>query len=140
MTNAIEPASRNWWRWAAVTLALALLASWVGLGYLVLDGAISLDYCRVEHGHLNHDIRVLVEAAKGRLDASTFVEARSRIDPELPRRLDENERLGLNSVSLQFSKAGALQGLGQRGPDKLGLAGNGVPRAKELSNNEADER
>jgi hypothetical protein len=115
MANAIERASHNWWRWAAVTLALALLASWVGLGYLVLDGAISLDYCRVEQGHLNHDIRVLVEAAKGRVDANTFIEARARIDPELPRRLDENERLGLNSVSLQFNKAGALQGLVSEG-------------------------
>ena len=93
MANDNQPTPRNWWRWAAVTLALALLASWAGLGYLVLDGAISLDYCRVEQGHLNHDIRVLVEAAKGRLDASAFVEARARIDPELPRRLDEDHRL-----------------------------------------------
>jgi hypothetical protein len=115
MTNAIKPTSRNWWRWAAVTLAVTLVASWAGLGYLVLDGAISLDYCRVEQGHLNHDIRVLVEAAKGRLDASTFVEARARIDPELPRRLDEDDRLGLESVSLQFGKGGALQGLVSEG-------------------------
>ena len=106
-----ERGPRNWWRWATVTLAVALLASWVGLGYLVLDGAISLDYCRAEQGHLNHDIRVLVEAAKGRVDASTFVDPRARIDPELPRQLDEDHQLGLNSVALQFSQAGVLEGL-----------------------------
>jgi hypothetical protein len=111
MTNANTHSPRNWWRWAAVSLAVALLSSWVGLGYLILDGAISLDYCRVEQGHLHHDIRVLVEAAKGRLDAGTFIEARVRVDPELPRRLDEDDRLGLNSVALQFNKDGALQGL-----------------------------
>ena len=115
MAHESERKPRNWWRWAAVTLAVALLASWLGLGYLVLDGAISLDYCRVENGHLNHDIRVLVEAAKGRLDASTFIDARSRIDPELPRRLDEDHRLGLSSVALQFNQANALDGLVEDG-------------------------
>src|SRR5262245_30286750 len=111
MSSGNERKPRDWWRSAAVVLALALLGSWAGLGYLILDGAISLDYCRSEQVHLKHDIRVLVEAAKVRLDASTLIEARGQIDPELSRQLDKDHRLGLSSVTLQFSEGGALLGL-----------------------------
>jgi hypothetical protein len=115
MANVAEHAPRNWWRWAAVILAVGLAASWVVLGYLILDGAISLDYCRVEQGHLRHDVRVLVESGKGRLDADTLVKAIRRIDPDYPGGLDEQNTLLLQSVTLQFDDAHMLQGLVQAG-------------------------
>ena len=100
------------WRWASIGLAALLLVSWAFLSYVVLDGAISLDYCRMEQRHLRHDIRVLVGAAAGRLPSSAFLEAEVREDPELVGKgLEEDNTLLLRSATLRFDEDGILEGL-----------------------------
>jgi hypothetical protein len=102
------------WRWAALGLATTLVASWALFGYAVLDGGVSLTYCRAEQEHQEHDIAMLVEAGKGRLSSDAFLAARGGLEPELPRRLDEGNTLLLRTVTLRFGEDGVLRGLAER--------------------------
>jgi hypothetical protein len=87
--------------------------SWAFLGYRIVDGRVSLTYCRAEQDHLHHDMRVLVGAAKGRLSSDAFVAARGELEPELPRKLDEGNTLVLRTVVLQFGENALLHGVTQ---------------------------
>ena len=109
--TAAQPRVSRAWRWAALGLASLLVLSWTFLGYAVLDGAVSLDHCRLEQGHLKHDIRVLVQAARGKLPSSAFLAARRKLDPELPQRLEQDNTLPLASVALQFGADALLEGV-----------------------------
>ena len=111
MTNRQESQACTWWRRSAAALAVALLGTWVGLGYLVFDGAMSLDYCRAEQAHLKHDLLVVAEAAKGRADVAAFVDAAAKIDRGLNREVDAAGQLRLESTALQFTKSGVLEGI-----------------------------
>ena len=97
------------WRWATLTLAAVLIVSWVVLGHAVLDGGVSLTYCRDQQTYQEQDIRMLVEAAKGKLTSDAFLAAQAVIEPELPRRLDDDTLL-LKTVTLRFGKDGVLLG------------------------------
>ena len=106
----IKPQVSRGWRWATFGLAGVLLLSCAVLAYAVVDGAVSLGYCRAEQGHLKHDIRVLVDAARGRLSSDAFVAARAELDPALPQRLAEDNTLLLESVLLRFGPDALLRG------------------------------
>jgi hypothetical protein len=104
------------WRWTALGLGGVLVVSWGFLGYRILDTAISLDYCRVEQSHLRHDMRLIINAAAGKLSSSAFLAAQAEIDPELPHRLDEDRVLPLRTGILRFREDGILQGLEREEP------------------------
>ncbi len=99
------------WRRTALGLAGLVVLSWAFLGYTVLDGIVSLDYCRAEGDHLKHDIAVLAEAAKGRLSSGAFLAARAQLDPDLPQRLEQDNTLPLKSIALQFGADALLKGV-----------------------------
>ena len=101
------------WRRATLGLIGLLLASWAGFAYLILDGGVSLTYCRDQQLHQEHDIRMLVEAAKGRLSSDVYLKARALLEPELPQRLDEGNTLLLRSITLRFGDDGLLRGLAE---------------------------
>jgi hypothetical protein len=101
------------WRWAALFLAVGLILSWAVLGYAIVDGGVSLTYCRADQEHQEHDIRMLVEASKGRLTSTDYLAARAALEPELPQRLDEGHTLGLRTLALRFGEDGVLRGLAE---------------------------
>jgi hypothetical protein len=98
------------WKWAALVMGTLLILSWATLGFALLDGATSLEYCRVEQAHLRHDIRFLVQAAKAKVPSTAFLETRARLYPGLPKleALEPNRTLGLETIALQFDKTGLL--------------------------------
>jgi len=99
------------WRWATFGLAGVLVVSWAGLGYAILDGGVSLTHCRDQQAYQEHDITMLVEAARGRLSSDAFLAARAALEPELPRKLDDGDTLLLRTITLRFDKGGLLQGI-----------------------------
>jgi hypothetical protein len=101
------------WRRATFALAAALILSWAVLGYAVVDGGISLSYCRAEQEHQKADIRTLVEASKGRLTSETYLAARASMDPALPHKLEEGGTLLLRTLTLQFGADGVLRGIAE---------------------------
>ena len=102
------------WRWVALALAAALILSWAVLGYAVLDSGVSLTYCRAEQEHQQHDIRMLVEASKGRLTSEAYLAARAALEPDLPRRLDDGHTLRLHALTLRFGDDGVLRGIAEQ--------------------------
>src|SRR5688500_14811583 len=107
---AAKPGVVRGWRLATLGLGTAVVLSWALLGYAVVDGGVSLTYCRAEQEHQEHDIAMLVEAATGHRSSDALLAARAKLEPELPRRLDEGDTLLLRAVTLRFGEDGLLRG------------------------------
>jgi hypothetical protein len=102
------------WRWSTFGLLALLLLSWGFLGYSLVDCAISLDYCRAAQRHLQDDVALLVDAARGNLKRDDLLAARARRWPELGEKVQPDGSMLFSDGVLQFGEDGVVTGMGDQ--------------------------
>ena len=111
MVNISETQVSSLWRTGAVMLVVALVVSWVYMGYRLLDAGSSVTDCYSQVELQAQDIAFLAEAGSGRLTAKDVLSVMAKRNPGLPSRLDDDRALLLQTVSLQFGDDLLLKGL-----------------------------